>query len=287
MIKESRTKIAIPPGYALEEYLQLHNIKQKEFALKLGISEKHLCKLISGDVILNTDMAIKLEKVSGVSGNIWMGLEYEYRKELQIIEDENNMDDDLEVLNKFPVNEMEKLGIIPKANKKTEKVHNLRNFFQVVKLTYLFDEKFPIILGCNERSTRKIEYNLIVLAQYAKLQAYNIKTEKINVNKIEKSLDEILNFKENNNYLEELPRYLSDLGIAFILLPKISNTIHGITFNDNKKIVLGVVYEEDREKFFYYLFHELGHIILGHLKEKKEKNKDADLFAQQFIKKRY
>ena len=287
MKKESKWTIAIPPGYALEEYLEIHNIKHKEFALKLGISAKHLCKLLAGDVILNTDMALKLEKVSGISGNIWMGLEYEYRKELQIVEDENNMDDDLEVLNKFPINEMEELGIIPKSNKKTDKVHNLRKFFQVVKLTYLFEEKFPIFLGCNERTTKKTEYKLMVLAQYAKLQAYNIKTEKVNINKINNSLEKILNFKENENFLEELPKYLSSLGIAFMLLPRICKTINGITFNDNKKIVLGVVYEGDKEMFFYYLFHELGHIVLGHLKEKKEKNKEADLFAQQFLDKEF
>ena len=283
MRKESRSYVATQPGLVLAEYLQIHNIMQKEFAARLGISEKHLCNFLDGNVILTSEMAYKLEKITGISGTIWVNLEYEYRKELQLVIEENNMDEDIEILKNFPIKKMEEFGMIPTSNNNVDKVKNLRSFFNVIKLTYLFDQRLPIILGCNERTTTKTEYNLMVLAQYAKFKSNDVKVEKININKLSKSLNLIKSIKKENekDYIEKLTQIFSSFGIVLVILPPISKSTNGITFTNNDKIVLSVVLNE---KFWHSLFHEIGHIVLGHLKEKKEKNKEAEEFANNMLK---
>ena len=61
--------------------------------------------------------------------------------------------------------------------------------------------------------------------------------------------------------------------------------LQGATFYDNKKIVLGVTLRgKDADRFWFSLFHEIGHIILGHLNNKDgvsyEEEKEADVFAK-------
>ena len=71
--------------------------------------------------------------------------------------------------------------------------------------------------------------------------------------------------------VDEFPSKLSSLlancGIALVLLPHISGTfLHGATFFDNNKIVIALTLRgKDADKFWFSLFHELGHIANDHL----------------------
>ena len=47
---ESKTYIATPPGATLKEQLTDRGMTQKEFAKRMGMSEKHISRLINGDV---------------------------------------------------------------------------------------------------------------------------------------------------------------------------------------------------------------------------------------------
>ena len=53
--------------------------------------------------------------------------------------------------------------------------------------------------------------------------------------------------------------------------------LHGATFYDKNKIVVGLTLRgKDADKFWFSLFHEIGHILLGHLNQKVEINSDAE-----------
>ena len=60
MVK-SRSFIATPPGATIKEQLIDRGLSQKEFALRMGMSEKHISKLINGDVQLTPEVAVRLE----------------------------------------------------------------------------------------------------------------------------------------------------------------------------------------------------------------------------------
>ena len=46
MIKNSKNYIAVPPGETIREQLEDREMTQKEFAIRMGMSEKHIS---SGD----------------------------------------------------------------------------------------------------------------------------------------------------------------------------------------------------------------------------------------------
>ena len=62
MIK-SKTYIATPPGFTIKEQLDDRGLTQKEFAARMEMTEKHISRLLNGEVAMTTEMAIRLEMV--------------------------------------------------------------------------------------------------------------------------------------------------------------------------------------------------------------------------------
>lgn len=62
-MERNRTYVATPPGATIKEQLLNRGMNQKEFAARMGMSEKHISKLINGEVQLTIDMARRLETI--------------------------------------------------------------------------------------------------------------------------------------------------------------------------------------------------------------------------------
>lgn len=107
---KSRTFIATPPGITIKEQLQDIGMSQKEFATRMDLSQKHVSKLINGEVQLTPDVAVRLEMVLGIPAKFWNKLEATYREKLIKANAENEMDVDKEIARKMPYNEMVKYG---------------------------------------------------------------------------------------------------------------------------------------------------------------------------------
>lgn len=69
---------AINSGEYLEEVLESRGIKKKEFAERLGISDKYLSEIINRKKMLTAEMSLKIEKILGISANIWNILNADY-----------------------------------------------------------------------------------------------------------------------------------------------------------------------------------------------------------------
>lgn len=97
----SRNYIATPPGATIKEQLVDRGMSQKEFADRMGMSQKHISHLINGEVQLTPDMALRLEMVLGVPTQFWNNLEAVYREKLAKAKAENEMDADIELSKKW------------------------------------------------------------------------------------------------------------------------------------------------------------------------------------------
>ena len=90
-------------------------------------------------------------------------------------------------------------------------------------------------------------------------------------------------------FCPELRNLFSDNGIALIFLPHIKDSaLHGASFYDGKKIVVGLtVRGKYADKFWFSLFHEIAHIIYGHIGQANgtsdDDEKKADLFARETL----
>lgn len=288
---KSRTFIATPPGITIKEQLQDIGMSQKEFATRMDLSQKHVSKLINGEVQLTPDVAVRLEMVLGIPAKFWNKLEATYREKLIKANAENEMDVDKEIARKMPYNEMVKYGWVPVAKKIEEKVVNLRKFFGVVSLVLLKDMRLSRIACRRLAETEKSNYALMAWAQQAKIEARDIKTSLIDLKTLEKRLPEIRSMTtlDPEVFCDQLEKLFADCGIAIVFLPHMDGSfLHGATFIDGKKIVIGLtVRGKDADKFWFSLFHELGHIVLGHVNNvdgtTEDDEKAADQFAQEIL----
>lgn len=91
------------------------------------------------------------------------------------------------------------------------------------------------------------------------------------------------------DFCPRLIEMLASYGIALVFLPHIGGSfLHGATFYDGDKIVVGLtVRGKDADKFWFSLFHELGHILLGHINQSNgttiEDENAADNFAKETL----
>ena len=72
---ESARHMAIAPGVTIKEQIESRGLSQKEFAVRLGLSEKHVSRLINGRVELTPNVALRLESVLGVPAQFWLNLD--------------------------------------------------------------------------------------------------------------------------------------------------------------------------------------------------------------------
>lgn len=289
----SRTYIATPPGATIKEQLDNRGMNQKEFASRMDMSQKHISRLINGEVQLTPDVANRLEMVLGLPARFWNKLEATYREKIAKAEAENAMDEDCEIVKKFPYKQMAEYNWVPETKNAKEKVVSLRQFFEVAELS-LIQSKDTLIprIACRRQSiTEKADYALVAWAQKAKLEARNYTVSKINVKHLEQSLMEIreMTTMSPNEFCPRLRSLLAGCGIVIIYLPHIGGSfLHGATFYDRNKIVIGLtVRGRDADKFWFSLFHEIGHVILGHINQEEgttsEDESAADDFAREHL----
>lgn len=265
----SRKTIATPPGTTIREQLEERGMSQKEFALRMDMSEKHISRLINGDVHLTPDVALRLEYVLGIPARFWNNLEAIYREKCARVEEENAFDEDEELARKFPYKEMSDLGWVEAARSIADKVKNLRAFFEVAKLGTLDNLKIPGIAYRRTDVDAANNYALAAWSQKARMEARKRKVSGINIDKLSKVIPEIREMTRQlpSVFFKKLVSMLADCGIALVMLPHMKGSfLHGATFYDGNKIVMGLtVRGRDADRFWFSLFHEIGHILKGHI----------------------
>lgn len=287
----SKNYIATPPGATIKEQLGERGMSQREFSNRMGMSEKHISKLINGEVQLTPETAVKLEFVLGVSAKFWNNLEAIYREKIIKVEAENSMDSDKLLAQLMPYNEMAKLGWIPEATNITEKVINLRKYFEVVELS-LLESNLITRIACRRLAvTQKSDLALMAWAQKAKLESRRINTEPINVKGLVSSLPEIRKMAKQTpeTFSPMLKKILAKYGIALVFLPHLQGSfLQGATFINGNKCVVGLTTRgKDADRFWFSLFHELAHIVLGHIGQPdgttEEDEKSANRWARDWL----
>lgn len=84
----SQSYIATPPGATITEQLDDKGIGQKEFAVKMDMSEELAEELIQGNMLLTPEIAARLEFIFGVPAEFWNKMEEIYRDKIVKIEAE-------------------------------------------------------------------------------------------------------------------------------------------------------------------------------------------------------
>ncbi len=284
----SSSYIATPPGATIKEQLKDRGMSQKEFAIRMDLSEKHISKLVNGDVQLTPEVAVRLEVVLGTPARFWNNLEAIYREKLIKVKAEKKMEADEALAKQLPYNEMAKNGWVPETRDSKEKVVNLRKYFEVVELSLLENDQITRIACRRLAITEKSDFALLAWAQEAKIQARRIETTPINIKELVDAIQEIrrMTMQTPKEFCPKIKQILADCGIALVFLPHLKGSfLQGASFMDGNKIVVGLTTRgKDADKFWFSLFHELGHVVLGHIGRSDGTTKQDEMDADNWSK---
>lgn len=141
--------IAFHSGSYVEEIVEDLNITQAEFADRLGTTGKSLSKLINAEDSLTPVMALKLEKITGISTQTWLNIQASFdSKMIKIIEQKNR--DEFYICENKDFSYFNKNNLFPyKKYSKEETVDRLRELLHFSDLTMLKDliKLYPIETG--------------------------------------------------------------------------------------------------------------------------------------------
>ena len=263
-IYRSKTFTAVPPGMTIKEVLEDHHMTQKELAVRLGLSEKHISKLINGEVPLTQDVAIRLERVLDVEASFWNGLEAAYREAILKVEYENSIDEEINFAKPFGYAKLARLGIVPETKKAAEQVNNLQKFFEVASLKHVADEMIMPLVYENIKDMEPDKKSAIyTLVQITKGRARFVEVNPYDAELLEKFIPKIKDLSSEPliGVKEPLKDMLAACGVIIVYLPIIDNiTSTCITYSKGNSIVLGIP-TEDSDAFWTLLGEALHNLL--------------------------
>ncbi len=270
-----------PPGETILDLIEEREWSQAELAQRLGFSTKHLNQLIKGKAALSEDAALRLERVLGSTANFWLNREVKYREHLARIEAQQRHQNWIGWLDKLPLDELKKAGVIPNeritAKAKPGLVEPLLRFFCVASPDQ-WEQRYNAGMQLAFRRTRATQSDIGAISSWLRLgeiEAEKIDGPNYNRAKFEKALKSIRNLTTQppEQFEPELRRLCREAGVAFVLVSSVPKAhVSGVArwLNAHRPLIQMSLYGKTNDRFWFTFFHEAAHILL-HSEDSGEK----------------
>ena len=100
-------------GKYLKDYLEFYNISQSEFAIRMGITQKHMNELLNGKTNITLEMAANIERLTGINSSFIINIENSRKIKDGILEQYGTIENVKKTINKeYHINELKKTNWI-------------------------------------------------------------------------------------------------------------------------------------------------------------------------------
>jgi addiction module HigA family antidote len=286
------------PGDAIRDALESCGMTQKDLANRLGKTPKHVNEIIQGKGPITADTAIQLERVLGIPASFWTNLERKYREMEARSSERAQLAEHIGLLERFPLNDMKKFGLIPDCSDKVDSLIAILSFFGIGNPAQIDSVLTQDALAFRKPKAYqgKLE-NLAVWLRMGLINASKEQANEYNEIKFKVALKQVRELTREANpevFIPKLKSLCADAGVIVLFVRELPNTgVHGVTrwLNDTTAIIqLSARYRSDDHLWFTF-FHEAGHIILHGRKEVflevsgdiNEKEDEANAFSSDFL----
>lgn len=276
-------------GEYLKDYLEFNNISQTEFAMRMGITQKHMNELLNGKKNITAEMAANIERLTEIDAGFILKIENSKKITDKVIEKYKDEENLKKVINEeYHINELKKNKWI---NFKDE-----TNILQICidLLDFLKIKDFDIIENLEKQVLFKksgTDFKKLALwiahcdeiASKQKVNEYN----RYNFEFLIGDLKEEANKKNINK--ERIQELFNNYGIFFVSEKAMSGTKVRGCFKVRGKSPAIYITENyaGKDSFYYEIFHELGHCKSSYNEAKnkvivegtEEQENKADKFA--------
>lgn len=262
----------IHPGETLVEWLDREEMSQVEFARRTRLTPKHITQVVRGKVGISPEVAIAFERVTSMPARYWTQLDANYQTAMQRQHEEAALLERVDLVERFPVAELERRGCIEKSGSKLDKLRALLAFFGVADPETL---EVVWLQPAMYRRSKAFNADAGAVASWLRLaerQAAQIKTARYDPNAVRGSIDEIraLSRLPGINWREPLTKLCASLGIALVIVKELPKCrINGATrwISPDKAMIAMSLRHRRNDIFWFTLFHELCHLLKHSKKE--------------------
>lgn len=272
-VGEYRPDYAVPPGWILEERLELLEWSQAEFALRCGRSAKLISEIISGKAPVEPDTALQFEKVLDLDAVIWLNLECNYQLHLARKRENERLKKAVQWYRRFPIKNMIKEGLFDTPVYELGGVKSLLEFFGVGTLK-AFENKIgaQVTLARHTTAFNSTNEAVSVWLRFGELVASSQECGTYDVEKFKKELRKIrrLTCLEPEKFHPKMTEICNKAGVAFVLNPPLpGNKLSGATWWLNRKtpVIQLTLRGKWNDIYWFNFFHEAAHILLHSRKD--------------------
>lgn len=248
-------------GKYLKDYLEFNNISQTEFAMRLGISQKHMNELLNGKANITLEMAANIERLTGIDSGFIINVENSKKMEDKILETYGDMANIKQLLSKeYHIAELKKnkwLEFKDESNVIQECI-DILNFLKVKDFDVIDKMEQQVLFKKTGTDFKKIALWIAHCDEITNgqpIKEYN----KYNFSFLISDLKSMA-YKESIDILK-IQNLLNCYGIYFSCEKAMSGSkIRGCfkVRGKNPAIYITDNYA-GKDSFYYELFHELGH----------------------------
>ena len=292
----------VPPGESILESMDMLGLSQKALAQRTEYTTKHIHKLLKGEAPINSDTALRLEKVLNMPAYLWLNLESTYREALAQKAETEALNAEADWLKKIPLNDMKKWQWVESFTNKGEQVKECLKFYGVSSVTAWNKEQksYQVAFKAYENFSMD-EVAIQTWLRVGEINARNINCQPFDKQKLKQSLPALreLTLLDNpDDFLPKLQALCANCGVAVVFAPTPKKCpMSGATkwLTSNKALLLLSLRHKTNDHLWFAFFHEIGH-ILKHKKQlfleeaskksfknNKELEDEADNFASELL----
>lgn len=255
------------PGDTLLEVIQSNNISQKELAIRLGITEQTIIRILKGSQPITYTTANKLELVTGVKASFWNNLEANYREQLAKLQEQEQLAKDISWLRKIPVSELVKRNYINVSESKPEQLRNVLQFYGVSSIqSWESIWEKPKLAARRSHCFETIPEIASAWIRMGEVNAISIDCIKYDKEIFKNALSKIrkLTTTEPDKFLPKIVELCRESGIAVTIIPKmIKVPWNGASkwLSPEKGLIILNIRGKAEDKFWFSFFHEASHIL--------------------------
>lgn len=267
---------ASPPGGTLADLLEEHSMTQTELAERLGVSPKHVNRVVKGAASISAELALGLEKVFGAPASFWMTREAHFQAETARQAQRREFANASDWASKFPLKELRARGRISQRQG-AELVEELLEFFGIARPSQW---KHPQVAY---RKSQKFESDAFALSAWLRegeLDAAGIDCAPYDEGRFLEVLQAVrtLTRREPEHWWPKLQILCATAGVAVVVVDTYTGAkTNGATrwLAPSKALVQLSLRHRWEDIFWFSFFHESGHVVLH-----RKKDVYKDLFVE-------
>jgi HTH-type transcriptional regulator / antitoxin HigA len=257
-----------PPGETLRETLELLNMSQSKLAARTGMTLKHINQITQGKALLTSDTALVFERATGVPASIWNGLEARYREHRSRIDEQKVLEGEAKWLKQMPLASLRKLGhVTATAKYPGVQLQEALKFFGVASVETWRD--------CWEEPAaaflQSSAFHADVGAVAAWLRLGEIAASRVDCGTFDRGALKALapdlramTVQDPSDFYPRLVAKCAQVGVVVVVAAEVpgAHASGASRFLSPHKAIVQLSNRGKRnDKFWFALFHEIGHLV--------------------------